>query len=83
MKLIPVDYKRCQAEKPNGATFMTMGGTPQMIRCANKPTVVITETKEGKDGLQGCMSLCDDCLKVAHKQLPQDYFSVALIQLYS
>jgi len=39
----PVDLKQCQAEVPNGNTFMTLGGRPGRERCKNKPTVVVTE----------------------------------------
>mgnify|MGYP000491692221 FL=1 len=77
--MIPVDKDRCQAEKPNGESFMTIGGGHKMVRCSNKPTVIITETVAGKDGLFGSMSLCDDCLKVAEKQLPEGYIKVKSI----
>ena len=77
--LIPADKNRCQAEKPNGVHAFTVGGVPRMERCTNKPTVIVTETKAGKDGLFGSMSLCDDCLKVAEKQLLKGYFIVKSI----
>ena len=72
--MILIDKERCQAEKPNGANFMTLGGVPKMVRCENKPTVIVTETQAGSDGLKGSMCLCDDCLEVAKKQLPLGFF---------
>lgn len=77
--MIPIDKDRCQAEKPNGANAMTLGGRPEMIRCENKPTVIISETKPGNDGLKGSMTLCDECLAVAEKQLPKSYFDIVNI----
>ncbi len=47
-----------------------------MIRCENKPTVIATEKEKGADGIRGSMTLCDDCLKVAEKQLPKDFFEI-------
>jgi hypothetical protein len=72
--MIPIDKERCQAEKPNGQSFMTLGGGHKMIRCESKPTVIVTETQAGSDGLKGSMCLCDDCLEVAKKQLPLGFF---------
>ncbi len=77
--MIPIDKDRCQAEKPNGEGFMTLGGGHKMVRCENKPTIIITEKQAGKDGLFGSMSLCDDCLKVALEQLPQGYFDIDIL----
>lgn len=77
--MIPPDLERCQAEKPNGESFMTLGGGHKMIRCDNKPTVIVTETQPGPDGKIGSMSLCTDCLKVAINQLPKGYFKVDYI----
>ena len=74
--MIPIDKERCQAEKPNGQSFMTLGGGQKMIRCENKPTVIATETNAGSDGLKGSMTMCDDCLKVAEKQLPKGFFDI-------
>ncbi len=72
--LIPVDLTRCQAEKPNGATFMTLGGVPKLIRCNNVPTVIATEIEpDPMDGQIGSMSLCDDCKSVLLKQVGDDY----------
>jgi hypothetical protein len=75
--MIPVDLERCQAEKPNGESFMTLGGGHKMVRCDNKPTVIVTETQKGPDGLNGSMSLCKDCLRVAYEQLPKYFFKVS------
>lgn len=69
----PPDLKVCQAIKPNGKSFMSIGGKPGMIRCNNKPTVIATETKAGDDGFIGSMSLCDECMNVSLKQLPQGF----------
>lgn len=77
MKIIPADYKRCQAEKPNGNSFMSLGGVPGMIRCENQPTVIATET--GNRKMDWSMSLCDECLAVAEDQLPKGYFTTKLI----
>jgi len=78
--MIPIDKEMCQSEKPNGQSFMTMGGGHKMLRCKNKPTVIATETKKGSDGLKGSMTLCDDCLKVANKQLPDGFLDI--VELY-
>ncbi len=69
-KLIPIDKKRCQAEKPNGNIFMTMGGVVGRIRCSNKPIVIITEKRRP----YGSMSLCKECWGVAIKQLGEKKF---------
>ncbi len=78
--IAPVDVNRCQAEKPNGATFMSMGGVPELIRCKDKPTVIVVENEADKDGLKGSMSLCDHCLSVAKTQLPENFFHVISIK---
>lgn len=73
-KLTPPDKKQCQAMKPNGNTFMTFGGVPSLVRCKNKPTVILTERKPNpKDGQRGSMSLCNDCRDVLLKQLGEDF----------
>ncbi len=68
--LEPPDLKRCQAEKPNGYSFMTLGGLPGLERCKNKPVFTVTEvSSEGTvDGLCGSMSLCADCSLKFRKQ---------------
>jgi len=68
-KLIPPDLTKCQAEKPNGNTFMTLGGSPGLERCKNKPTTIVKEINPGKDGNKGSMSLCTHCLLVFMKQM--------------
>ena len=72
--MIPIDEERCQAEKPNGQSFMTLGGGHKMVRCNNKPTVIATEVDIATDGQRGSMTLCEDCLNVALKQLPRGFF---------
>lgn len=71
--LTPPDPERCQAEIPNGYSFMTLGGSPGRVRCPNKPCVIATEVKPGPDGQHGSMSLCASCLKVFQKQMGPDY----------
>lgn len=77
--LIPPDPKQCQADKPNGASFMSMGAFPALVRCSNVPSVIITETMPGKDGLIGSMSLCQECLEVAKIRL-QNSFQITQIE---
>jgi hypothetical protein len=67
-ELTPPDLEQCQAIKPNGVTFMTLGGKREMIRCPEKAAIIATEVKPGKDGLIGSMSLCASCLEVFQKQ---------------
>lgn len=79
--LEPVDYDRCQAEKPAGYTFLTLGGRPgDMIRCSNRPSIVATEVKPGADGQRGSMSLCSDCFAVFQKQMPAGFATFAPIE---
>ena len=75
-KLEPPDNNRCQAEKPNGHNFMTLGGEVKMIRCKSKPSVIATEKKAGKDGKKGSMSLCSSCWKAMIKQIGADSTTV-------
>lgn len=70
VKLIPPDMKQCQVEKPNGNTFMTLGGVPGLVRCKNKPTVLVKETKAGKDGQKGSMTMCASCYEVFKERAP-------------
>lgn len=79
-ELTPPDLHRCQAEKPNGASFMTLGGRPGLVRCSDKPSVIATENKPGPDGQVGSMSLCQHCAEVFVKQLGADYATTAPIQ---
>ena len=80
--MIPVDKKRCQAYKPNGLNALTIGGVPKLIRCENIPTIVAIENKKGPDGKKGAMSLCNDCLEVAKKQLPINFFKTIQLEKY-
>lgn len=75
-KLVPPDLKQCQAEKPNGNTFMTLGGQPGLVRCENTPLFIVTEKEPGEDGQKGSMSLCAECLEVFLKQMPAGYADV-------
>src|SRR5271170_5522749 len=61
IKLIPPDSMVCQAEKPNGYSFMTLGGVPGRRRCGNMPIFIVHETVADKDGVCGSMSLCQEC----------------------
>ncbi len=75
--LTPPDTRRCQAEKPNGATFMTCGGRPEMVRCMEKPTMIVTEILPPKGSNQcGAMSLCDACKVVFDRQMGTTNFVV-------
>lgn len=76
----PPDNNQCQAMKPNGNTFMTLGGIPGHVRCTSKPSVILTETKPAPDGLIGSMSLCADCLTVFNKQMPAGFATVEVIK---
>jgi len=68
VKLTPPDVNQCQAMKPTGESFMTLGGKPELYRCTNKPIVIVKEVVQGSDGRLGSMSLCQLCLCVMHKQ---------------
>jgi hypothetical protein len=68
IELTPPDLEQCQAEKPNGLNFMTLGGQSRLERCTNKPTVVAYETYAGSDGQYGSMSLCSERLGVFMKE---------------
>ena len=61
---------------PNGLGPFTLGGGHKMVRCKNKPIVIATETKPGEDGFKGSMTLCNECLEVANKQLPSGFFDL-------
>lgn len=80
--LIPPDLKRCQAEKPNGYSFMTIGGRPSLERCTNVPHVVATEAEPGADGRCGAMSLCTECLTVFTRQMPQGFATFQTLTEY-
>ena len=70
--LIPPDTKQCQAQRkegcwPDAQHFMIIGPA-QLVRCTNKPTVIVKEVRPSEDGRRGSMSLCDACYQVFLKQ---------------
>ena len=69
MSLTPPDLDQCQADKPTGHSFMTLGGQPgKLVRCTEKPKVIITENGPGDDGHTGSMALCGACLHAFNAQ---------------
>jgi len=81
VKLTPVDEERCQCERPNGATFMTFGASPKLVRCKNRPIVIATEkTITHKDGQQGAMSLCAHCMNKLVDQMGADFATFRAIE---
>jgi hypothetical protein len=78
-ELIPADPKRCQAEVPNGHSFMTLGGVPGRVRCNNEPAMIINERIASTDGRRGSMSLCERCFTVFRVQMPNANVSVVLL----
>lgn len=63
----PADKTQCQSEKPNpGYSPFRIGGgihcRQKRIRCKNKPLIIVSEKTKSTDGLNGSMSLCNDCL---------------------
>jgi len=80
-KLTPADEERCQCERPNGATFMTFGMAPGLVRCKNKPIVVVTEREvTNDDGERGSMSLCPHCYNVFVEKMGDDFATVRAIE---
>jgi hypothetical protein len=79
-ELTPLDYEQCQAEKPTGHSFMTLGNGPKMIRCTEKPTHVATERDVGEDGQRGAMTLCDACMNRMIDQLGCGYAEIRKIE---
>lgn len=75
--LTPPDRTRCQGEKSNGYSFMTLGGRPGLERCSNKPTVIVKEKKAGRDGRRGSMALCASCLKAFLRRFGDAYATVS------
>jgi len=77
MSLEPADPNRCQGEHTADTNFMTLGGPPvgSMVRCSNKPTVIVKETVPGDDGLCGEMSMCTECLTIFTKKVPQGAYA--------
>jgi len=64
------DFYQCQALKPSGYTFMTLGGKPgDKIPCQAKPYYIVYELHSQEDGLKGSMSLCIDCKNVFINQM--------------
>ena len=81
--LIAPDIERCQAQKPNGSTAFSMGGRPKIVRCDNKPNLIVSETEASEaDGLLGAMSLCLDCYIVFRKQQPNKLIDLQNIKEY-
>ncbi len=78
-ELIPPDYQRCQAYKPNGQGPFTLGGGHKLVQCENKPVFVATENKPAGDGLIGSMSICQDCSIVFLKQMGADHATLTPI----
>ena len=73
-KLIPPDPKQCQALKPNGNNFMTLGGVVGHVRCENKPIVIMKENEPNEeDGKKGSMCLCNECWKIFIKQYGENF----------
>ncbi len=77
--LTPPDKARCQAEVPNGHSFMTLGGSPGRVRCSNVPTLIAKENQPGKDGRKGSMSLCESCAKVFVQELGPSFATLTPI----
>jgi len=78
--LTPPDLKQCQAEKPNGESFMTLGGRPGRVRCTSPAKILVRETVSGSDGQKGSMTLCGDCFVVFQTQCPDARVSFELIE---
>ncbi len=69
-KLTPPDLERCQVEKPNGHSFMTLGGRPGLERCIETPTFILSDTEPQEDGQMGSMSVCNSCFDQFRTQCP-------------
>jgi len=80
-KLIPADTKICQAEIPNGNSFMTMGGVSGRVRCKNKAFIIAKEIEPQKDGLIGEMSMCENCFERFKKVMPEKKVKIKKIKL--
>lgn len=79
-QLTPPDLERCQALRPNGHNFMTLGGRPGFEQCESKPTVIVTENELDENGQKGSMSLCASCLLQFEKQMPKNYATATPIR---
>lgn len=79
--LTPPDEDQCQSERPNGATFMTLGMAPGLVRCRNKPIVIATEREvTHEDGEKGSMSLCAHCMNKLIEQMGYDAVTFRAIE---
>ena len=67
-EVIAHDPDRCQADVPNGHSFMSLGGRPGRTRCSAQPAFLATEDEPGEDGRRGSMSLCASCRDQMIKQ---------------
>lgn len=80
-KMTPADPERCQCERPNGNTFLTLGGTVSLARCRNKPIVIAREkANTHEDGQVGEMSLCPHCMNKMTEQLGEDFAAFRAIE---
>ncbi len=57
--LEPVDTGQCQCEHNTYNPFIMGGPVYHMVRCEDKPSVVVTKKKEDEHGQKGAMSLCN------------------------
>lgn len=73
------DPLRCQTEITITNPWTLGGIASKTNRCTNKPTVIATEKKPGKDGQRGAMSLCAGCLVQFRKAMPAGYATVRAI----
>lgn len=78
--LEPPDRERCQTLRPNGNTFMTLGGKPGLERCRNRPLMIATEVKPGADGRIGSMSVCGRCMVRMQEQLGVGYVKFSPVE---
>jgi hypothetical protein len=70
-KLVEPDLNRCQGEYKSG--FFMILGSGQWIRCNNGPKYIAFENQPGPDGLQGSMSLCEECAEVLKKNYGEKF----------
>ena len=71
MAIEPPDLKRCQATFWK-QEFFRLGDGGKRVRCENAATVVAIEKDPGPDGMNGIMSMCDDCRAVFTRQNGED-----------
>lgn len=80
--LIPPDMNQCQVDKPNGNNFMTFGGVVGRVRCTNRATILVKETKvDPKYGQKGSMTMCSSCFEAFKRQEPKMAKSVEVTVL--